>query len=66
MHAIQIENSFDATQPNINPLKLNGVTSYFKVRTPTKEEYEDKNILKIKLMVEVSLWNPSSLKFSRQ
>ena len=47
MHAIQLENSFDATHPIIIPLKLNGVTSYFKVRKLTQKEYEDKNILQI-------------------
>ena len=41
MHAIQIENLFDATQ-----------TSYFEVRKPTQEEYEVQNILKIELIVE--------------
>ena len=46
-HAIQIENPFYATHPIIIPLKLNGVTSYFDVRKPTWEEYEDQNILKI-------------------
>ena len=40
MHSIQIENPFDATNPIIIPLKLNGVTSYLEVRTPTQEEYE--------------------------
>ena len=33
MHAIQLENPFDATHQIIIPLKLNGVTSYFEVRT---------------------------------
>ena len=31
-HAIQLVNPFDATHPIINPLKLNGVTSYCEVR----------------------------------
>ena len=35
MHAIQLENLFDATHPTIISLKLNGVTSYFEVRKPT-------------------------------
>ena len=52
MHAIQIENPFDATHLIIIPLKLNGVTSYFKVRKPTQEEYEDQHILNIELIVE--------------
>ena len=42
-----LENRFDATHSIIIPLKFNGVTSYFEVRTPTWEEYEDQNILKI-------------------
>ena len=62
-HAIQLENPFDATHPIIIPLKLNGVTSYFAVRTPP-EEYEDKNILKIELMVEAQLWDLSSPGFA--
>ena len=49
MHAIQIENLFDATHSIVIPLKLNRVASSFKVRIPTGEEYEDQNILKIKL-----------------
>ena len=35
MHAIQIENPFDATHPIIIPLKLSRVTVYFEVRKPT-------------------------------
>ena len=53
MHAIQLENPFDATHPIIIPLKLNGVATYFEVWTPTQEEYEDQNILKIELMAEI-------------
>ena len=34
MHAKQLENPFDATHPIFIPMKLNGVTSYLKVRTP--------------------------------
>ena len=48
-HALQLQTPFDATDPIIIPLKLNAVTSYFKVRTPTQEEYENKNILKKEL-----------------
>ena len=60
MHAIQLENPFDGIHPIIIPLKLNRVTSYFNVRKPTWEEYEDESILKIGLTVEAPLWNPSS------
>ena len=33
------------------PLNLNEATSYFKVRKPTQEEYEDQNNLKIELPI---------------
>ena len=51
-HAIQLENSINATYQIIFPLMLNRVTSYFKVRTTSWEEYENQNILKIELMAE--------------
>ena len=35
MHAIKLENPFDATFSNIMPLKLHGVTIYCNVRTLT-------------------------------
>ena len=66
MHAIQLENPFDATHPINIPLKLNRVTSYFEVRTPTQEEYEDQNILKIELMAEIPPWNLSCPDFSHK
>ena len=66
IHAIQIENPIDANHPIIIPLKLNGVTSYFEVRKPTQEEYENQNILKIELMVEAPQWDPSSPEYSHQ
>ena len=65
-YSVQFENTFDATHPIIVPLKSNRVTSYFKVKTPTQEEYEDQNILKIRLTADVSSWYPSSAESSRQ
>ena len=53
MHAMQIVNCFNATHPTIIPSKLKGITSYFDVRKPTQEEYEDQNIFKIEFSVEV-------------
>ena len=50
----------------IIPLKLNRVTSYLEVTKPTQEEYEDQNILKIKLTVEVLLWETPSADHSHQ
>ena len=66
MHPMQLENVFDATQPNIIPLKLKGVTSYIKVRTPTQEEHENQNIIKIELMFEAPPWDLSSPELNRQ
>ena len=60
-HDIHIENPFDATYPIIIPLKLSRVTSYFEVRKPTQEEYKDRNILKIELIVEASPWTHLAL-----
>ena len=63
MHAIQMENPFDATHMIFIPLKLNGVASHFKVRKPTQEEYEDQNTLKIELTAEAppcDMSNPDS------
>ena len=57
---VQLENPFNATHPIIIPLKLNGVTCFFEVRTPTLEEYESQNILKIELMVEAPPWDLSN------
>ena len=56
----------DATHTIIIPLKLSGVTSYFDVRKPTQEEYEDQNILKIELKVEAPPWDSSSPDNSHQ
>ena len=46
MHAIQLENPFDATYPIME------VTNYLKVRKPTEKEYKNQNIVKIELMME--------------
>ena len=65
-HAIQLENPNDAIHPIIFPLKLNGVTRYFDVRKTTREEYEDQNVIKIKLTVEAPPWDPFSHEYSQQ
>ena len=39
-HDIKVENPFYDTHLIILPLKMKRVTSYFKVRTPTLEDYE--------------------------
>ena len=58
-----LENPVDTTHPIIIPLKLNQVTSYFKVRTPIWEEYEDQMI---ELMMGAPLWDPLSPALSCQ
>ena len=63
-HTIQFENPFDTTRPIIIPLKLNGVTSYFEVKKPTRNEHKDKEILKIDLTTAVPPWNLSSPEYS--
>ena len=50
IYAIQIIDH--STYLIIIPLKLNEVTSYFDVRKPTQEKYEDQNILKIELTMK--------------
>ena len=55
MHAVQIMNPFNATNQNIIPLKIIGVTSYIDVREPTLDDDEDQDSLKIELMVETLL-----------
>ena len=45
MHTIQIINPFSVTKPIITPLHLTRVGSYFDVRKPTLQEYEDQDIL---------------------
>ena len=64
VHTIQIENTFNAIHPIIFSFTVNGVTSYFDMRNPTWEEYEDQDILKIKLMAEAPQCDQSSPKFS--
>ena len=63
-HAIQLENPFNTTHTIIISLKLHGVTSYFKVRKLTWEEYENQNIIKIELMVEALPWDSSRADYS--
>ena len=47
-------------------LQLNGVTSFFNMRKPNQEEYEDQSILKIELMVEALPWDLPSPEVCKQ
>ena len=47
------------------PLRINGVTSYFPTRRPTKEEYK-KCTLQLELTAESPEWDPQSMRFREQ
>ena len=66
MHAIQIENTFDATHLIIIPLKLNGVPNYVEVRKPAQEDHEYLIIVKIEVTAETPPWDPSSSDYKQQ
>ena len=52
--------------PNNYSFKIERVTSYFEVRKTTQEEYEDQNILNIKLIMETPPWDLTSSDYSQQ
>ena len=64
MQAIQIMNPFNSTHLITILLQLKIVTSYFDVRKPTQEKYEDPDTLKIELIAENPSWEQSSPEFS--
>ena len=49
-HAIELVDHFDATHLFIILLKLGGVTSYFKLYSPSIAEYENDDIQRFILM----------------
>ena len=48
------------------PLLINGVTSYFTFRKPTRSEYEDGYLPIIDLSVEAPDWDPSNQGYARR
>lgn len=56
----------DSAHPYVIPLSLDGVTSYFSVRKPTAEEYEDDELPHYDLTANDPLWDPSSDSFAKQ
>jgi hypothetical protein len=48
------------------PLSLQGVTSYFPTRKPTKSKYEKDETSKFELTFETPEWDPHSLQFAEQ
>ena len=48
------------------PFQLSGVTGYFTVKKSKKAEWGDDSIMKIELVDEDPVWNPTSSEFSEQ
>ena len=51
IHAIKLQNPFNATHKSSFPLSITGVTNYFDLKRPTPEEYKVQYIPKLELMV---------------
>ena len=58
-HAIVAEDPLDSDGKLIINLSLKGVTRYFPVRKPSKEEYKDEYITHIIMTGEEPVWKPS-------
>ena len=67
-HAITIcETAMRGREPQWIPLELHGVMSYFPMRKPTKDEYEDTaDELQIELTAESPECDPTSKQFQEQ
>ena len=63
-HSITIPEANNVPALHI-PLRINGVTSYFPTRQPTKEEYK-KCTLRLELTAESPEWYPQSMRFREQ
>ena len=57
-HLIVADDPYGET-PMIVPLSINGVTSYFPCRKPTRSEFEDGDVLRIDFTVEAPYSDPS-------
>ena len=57
-HAIVVDDTYGET-PMIVPLSINGVTSYFPFRKPTRAEFEEGYVLRIDFTAEAPDWHPS-------
>ena len=65
-HAIEVDDPLDPSEPLIIPLQIKGVTSYFSVRKPTVDEYEDEDLPHITMTAEGPEWEPCSSDFAEQ
>ena len=50
----------------IVPLSINSVTSYFPCRKPTRSEYKNGDVPRIKFTYEAPDWDPSYQEFSER
>ena len=57
-HAIVVEDP-EGGGSMVIPLLINGVTSYFTCRNPTRSEYEDGDLTRIYFSAEAPEWDPS-------
>ena len=63
-HALQVGDPLDSGHPLTIPLSLKGVTSYFRVRKPTIQEWEDEDSYpRIELTAEEPVWDPGDSEF---
>ena len=65
-HTIVAYDPLDPTSPLIIPLQLRGVTSYFDVRKPSIDEYEQGDLPHIVMTAEGPVWEPSESDFAEQ
>ena len=56
----------DRETPTIVPLSINGVTSCFPCRKPTRSEFEDGDVLRIDFTAEAPDWDPSDRYFDER
>jgi hypothetical protein len=64
-HSISFPNAEDSPPLNI-PLQLEGVVSYFPIRRPTQEEFEDRSIPHLSMTAESPPWDPYDEDFACQ
>ena len=65
-YAIEVNDLLNPGELLIIPFKIKGVTSYFAVRKPSVEKYEDGDLPHITMTAEVPEWDPCSADFADQ
>ena len=64
-HAIVVDEP-DGIAPLIVPLSINGVTSFFTCRKPTRSEYDDDGVPRINFTAEAPDWDPSDCEYAQR